>query len=118
MPNQPPVAFVAAPSEPAGLEIRVNFGVFAGREATAAELDELGRAVLGEVKQVAIVSESRHEMDSESEASIHQVRIEVPWAALPVDESERSLLCDLLVSAAERWARACSESRHADVVEL
>src|SRR4030095_1196819 len=36
------IAF-AVDEPPAGLEIRINFGVFAGRDATTAELEELGR---------------------------------------------------------------------------
>ena len=36
------IAF-AIEQEPTGLEIRVNFGVFAGRDATTAELEELGK---------------------------------------------------------------------------
>ncbi len=47
------IAFVAT-AEPEALEIRVNFGVFAGREATAAELDELAHALrpaVGEMRR-------------------------------------------------------------------
>ena len=39
-----PIAFVARAATAPELEIRINFGVFAGREATPAELDALGRA--------------------------------------------------------------------------
>ena len=41
--SQPAFAFVADREEPPGVEIRVNFGVYAGREATAAEIEELAR---------------------------------------------------------------------------
>ncbi|MDQ4095691.1 MAG: hypothetical protein M3174_05765, partial [Actinomycetota bacterium] len=61
MSESPPIAFATSPDRPA-LEIRVNFGVFAGRDATPAELDELARALLAEVGEVSIVAEQRHEV--------------------------------------------------------
>jgi len=39
------IAF-AVDQDPSGLEIRVNFGVFAGRDATSAELEELGKLLV------------------------------------------------------------------------
>ena len=45
-----------------GVEVRVNFGVFAGRRATPAEIDELAKALLPKVGEVAIVAEERHEI--------------------------------------------------------
>ena len=55
----------------------MNFGVFAGRAATPAEIDRLAEWLLDEVGEVSIVSEERHEIDTHGEAVIHQVRIEV-----------------------------------------
>src|SRR5690242_10121452 len=46
------IAF-AAEQEPSGLEIRINFGVFAGRDATTAEIEELGRLLLPEAGEVS-----------------------------------------------------------------
>ena len=43
------IAFATRTFEPPGLEIRVNFGVFAGREATPAEIDELAVHLLDKV---------------------------------------------------------------------
>jgi hypothetical protein len=60
------IAFVKE-QEPAGLEIRVNFGIFAGRDATAAELDELGKLLVPEAGEVSIVGEQRHEISEEAE---------------------------------------------------
>ena len=62
---------------PPAIEVRVNFGVFAGREATAAEIDKLAEWLLDEVGEVSIISEERHEIDASVEASVHQVRIEL-----------------------------------------
>lgn len=106
-----------AETEPPPLEIRVNFGVFAGRAATPAEIDELARALIPAVGEVSIVAEDRHEIGEDAEASLHQVRIEVADEHLPypgmVDD-----LTERLVATADRWARACIAERSAEVSEL
>jgi len=112
------MAFCVREVEPPGVEVRVNFGVFAGRGATAAEIDELAKALLPKVGEVAIVAEERHEIGEDSEASLSQVRIEVAPEHLPDDERELDILCGRLVEAAEHWATACIAERHADVAEL
>ena len=114
-----PIAFAATTdAEPPHLEIRINFGVFAGREATPAELDELGRAVIAEVGHVTLVSEHRHELGGQTETSLHQVRMDVPRSSLPDDVVEAEWTGDRLIRLAERWARSCIDSRHAEVIEL
>jgi hypothetical protein len=113
-----PIAFASTAAEPPHLEVRVNFGIFAGREATPAELDELGGAVMGEVEHVTIVSEHRHELGGHTETSLHQVRVEVPHSALPDDAAGAARARDRLIDLAERWARECIGTRHADVIEL
>lgn len=105
-------------TEPPALEIRVNFGMFAGRDATPAELDELAQALLPQVGEVSVVAEHRHEVTEDSEVSLHQVRIEVAGESLPASETERGALAERLVGAAERWAEACFADRHAEVSEL
>ena len=112
------VAFAVHEHEPPGLEVRVNFGMFAGREATPAEIDDLAEQLLEKVGSVSIVSEARHEIDSHSEASIHQVRIEVGPEALPEDRRRREELAGRLIETAERWAGTCIAERHVDVSEL
>jgi hypothetical protein len=115
---EPELAFCVREVEPPGVEVRVNFGVFAGRAATPAEIDDLARALLPRVGEVAIVAEERHEIAEHSEASLNQVRIEVAPDQLPDDEHELDMLCGRLVEAAERWANDCIAERHADVSEL
>jgi hypothetical protein len=100
---------------PPGLEVRVNFGMFAGREATPAEIDELAEQVLEKVPSVSIVSEERHEIDSHSEAAVHQVRIEVGADALPEESRSREELAGRLIETAERWAHACIAERHVEI---
>lgn len=112
------LAFAVHEHEPPALEVRVNFGVFAGREATPAEIDDLAAQLLEKIGSVSIVSEERHEIDSRSEASVHQVRIEVGAESLPDDRSTREELAGRLIETAERWADACIAARHAEVSEL
>jgi hypothetical protein len=109
------LAFAVHGHEPPGLEVRVNFGMFAGREATPAEIDDLAGQLLEKVGSVSIVSEERHEIDSHSEASVHQVRIEVNSDALPEDRSRREELAGRLIETAERWAHACIAERHVEL---
>lgn len=111
------IAF-AAEQEPSGLEIRVNFGVFAGRDATTAEIEELGRLLLPEVGEVSIVGEERHEISEGSEVVVHQVRVAIPPERVPEDQGAKRDFCERLVTLSEIWARQCIHERHADITEL
>jgi hypothetical protein len=113
--NEPVIAFATRTTEPPALEIRVNFGMFAGREATAAEIDDLATDLLDKVGEMAIVAEHRHEISEHSEAALHQVRIEIALSELPNDEHQLDELRGRLVEVAERWARACIADRHVEV---
>ena len=109
------IAFAVHEHEPPALEVRVNFGMFAGREATPAEIDELATQVLEKVGSVSIVSEERHEIDAHSEAAVHQVRIEVGADSLPEERRSREELAGRLIETAERWAGACIADRHVEL---
>ena len=111
------IAF-AVEQEPAGLEIRVNFGVFAGRDATTAELEELGRLLVAEAGEVSIVGEERHDLTEGVEVVVHQVRVAVPPEAVPRDRPSRKEFCTRLVTLAEIWARQCINERGAELTEL
>jgi hypothetical protein len=115
--TEPQLAFCVRDVEPPGVEVRVNFGVFAGRGATPAEIDELAAALLPKVGDVSIVAEERHEIGEDAEALLNQVRIEVSPDHVPNDERELDILCGRLVEAAESWARGCIAERHAEVSE-
>jgi hypothetical protein len=109
------MAFAVHRHDPPGIEVRVNFGVFAGRDATSAEIDRLAEWLLDEVGEVSIISEERHEIDAHGEASVHQVRIEVGPEVLdgePLEEVERRIL-----ERAEHWARLCVAERHAEIAD-
>jgi hypothetical protein len=111
------IAF-AAEQEPTGLEIRVNFGVFAGRDATSAEVEELGKLLVPEAGEISIVSEERHDMSEDVEIVLRQVRIAIPPENVPEDRGERKAFCQRLVTLAEIWARQCINERHAEITEL
>jgi len=88
-------------------ELRINFGVFAGRSATPAEIEQLARLLLPELGDVTIVAEDRRELNAQSETSLYQVCIALSDGA----DIER------VIGVAEAWARAHIEDRHADVVD-
>src|SRR5256886_16141148 len=100
------IAF-AIEQEPAGLEIQVNFGVFGGRDATAAELEELGKLLVPEAGEVSIVAEQRHEISEDAEILLHQVRVSVAPELVPAGPGERKKLCERLVTPAGVPGRQC-----------
>jgi hypothetical protein len=105
-------------TEPAGLELRINFGMFAGRDATPAELEELAKLLVPQVGEVSLVAEQRHEIADGTEVVVHQVRVEIPADRLPSHDDERQELEDKLVATSEFWTRACVAERHAEITEL
>ena len=111
------IAF-AVEQEPAGLEIRVNFGVFAGRDATSAELEELGKLLVPEAGEISIVGEQRHEISEDAEVVLHQVRVSVSPENVPADPDERKEFCERLVTLAEIWARQCIKERSSEISDL
>jgi hypothetical protein len=100
--------FVREHDEP-GIEIRVNFGVFAGRHATPAEIDELAAALRELVPVFAILAEERHEFAGSVEAKVHQVVVEVPRDN---SSAEPEFLAGQIVHATNGWALDCIASRH------
>jgi len=102
MENLAQIAFIDENSD-----IRINFGLFAGREATRAEIDELANALLEEVAAITIVAEQRTIADRDVEASVHQIRVELSED----DDLQRPLLL------AAQWAEACVAERHAEITE-
>jgi hypothetical protein len=98
--TDPTLVFVNA--GPDRVELVVNFGLFAGRDATPAEIDRLAEALLPDVEPLEIVCEQRYEFDREREAKIYQVRIGV------TDDGE---LRESLLETVEEWVRDCIADR-------
>ncbi|HET8751260.1 MAG TPA: hypothetical protein VFM43_01890 [Gaiellaceae bacterium] len=107
--DEPAISRFVREHEEPGIEIRVNFGVFAGRHATPAEIDELAVALRELLPSFAIVSEERHEFGDAVEASVHQVVVEVPQEHAG---DAPDLLAEQIVLAANGWALDCIASRH------
>jgi hypothetical protein len=112
----PSMAFAVHRDDRPAIEVRVNFGVFAGRDATSAEIDRLAQWLLDEVGEMSIISEERHEIDANVEASVHQVRIEVAQG-IPDADVERKALEQRILERAHHWMRQCASDRHAEVAE-
>ena len=109
------MAFAVRRHDPPAIEVRVNFGVYAGREATPAEIDRLAEWLLDEIGDVSIIAEDRHEIDAHVEASVHQVRIEVAADRTPGPGPARDELERRLLERAEHWARLCMAERQAQI---
>ena len=103
---EPPTVFVTEPSTPP-LEVRVNFGLLTGREATPAELDDLAGRLVPLLGSVSLIAEHRQETDGHAEAALHQVRIDLAGG-------DRA---DEVVAIAEEWLENCFDSRHAEVAD-
>lgn len=81
----------------------VNFGVYAGREATIAEVERLGTELLERVSSLEVVCERRESFGPDRRAELYQVRVELPGH----DPAEASAL----VPAVEAWAQDCMSER-------
>ena len=123
--DEPAISLLVRKHDEPGLEIRVNFGVFAGRHLTPAEIEELALALREYASFFAIVSENRHEFADAVEASVHQVVVEVPHESHAGSADgkaagsrqktwgeEPELLAEQIVHAANGWALECIASRH------
>src|SRR5207244_7919394 len=55
----------------------VNFGLFAGREATRLEMERLAKRLLRTLATVTVCAERRLEASRHSLAELHQVRVEI-----------------------------------------
>jgi hypothetical protein len=96
-------ALVAARESDGALELVVNFGIFAGRDATAAEVERLARALLDDLESVEIVCEHRYEFDREREGSVYQVKVRLP--------REGEARAGELAEKTEAWASDCIADR-------
>jgi hypothetical protein len=112
--TEPSLAFRVEDHDRPALEVRVNFGVFAGRNATQAEIDDLAHVLHDVVASFAVVAEERHEFGGQREAALRQIVIEVEpeFSGEDVD-----VLAERIVARAEAWARDSIRSR-SDLGEL
>jgi hypothetical protein len=109
--KEPAIALRVREHEEPAVEVRINFGVFAGRTVTPAEIDELAGALRDLVPQFAILAEDRHEFGDSVEASVHQVVVAVPREQVG---AEPDVLAERIVLAANGWALDCIAARSGD----
>ena len=107
--DDPAISLLVRKHDDPGIEVRVNFGVFAGRHATPAEIDELAAALSDFMPEFSIVSEERHEFGGDVQAALHQVVVEVPHERAG---DEPDFLAGQIVHATNGWALDCIASRH------
>jgi hypothetical protein len=112
---EPSIALHVREHDEPACEIRVNFGVFAGRSVTPAEIDDLASELRNWVDSFSIVAEDRHEFGAAVEASVHQVVVEVSREF--AGERPESL-CTELVAVADEWAQSCIAARSVDLADL
>jgi hypothetical protein len=110
-----PILVFASASDDRGLELRVNFGILAGREATPAEIDQLAQQLLPKIDRVTIVSEQRYEIGTDAEGTVHQVRVTIEPDQLPDSDDKLAELRGRLLELTEQWARTCFADRHAPI---
>jgi hypothetical protein len=108
-----PVAFATSDRTSPAIQIRVNFGIVAGREATPAEIDTLARNLLQIVKDVSIIAEQHYEIGHGGEAVVHLINVEVDLKDLRDSSVDVGVVTSELIDAATHWAEACAEERHA-----
>jgi hypothetical protein len=101
---QPVITWETRPAP--ALELTVNFGVFAGREASRREIERLSHVLLGLVPSVSIAAEHRFEVGVDAAVALHQVRVEVANDALPTDVDVEALRTRI-AETAEQWLESC-----------
>jgi hypothetical protein len=103
--SRPELVFLS-PTADGVAELVVNFGVYAGREATPAEVERLARTYLADVDPLEVVCEQRYEFAGGAEATVYRIRVSAPRAG---DRAEE------LREAVAAWAADCIDERRPPV---
>jgi hypothetical protein len=114
--TEPVAAYV---SQESPLELTVNFGIFAGREAFRDDVDRLGEALLALVSGVTLFAGRRYEFaPGAAEVAAYEVEIRFPTFILPTEPAEHEALVDKLLETVGLWARDCAASPPAEGEDL
>lgn len=105
--REPAVVFAPDVRELPAVELCVNFGLLAGREVSAAEVEQLAAQLLMRVARVSIVSERRFELGEAGGGAVHQLRIQVTPGAVGLEQHDLAELRGRLMEITERWLDAC-----------
>ena len=116
MDTEPIAAYV---SQESPLELTVNFGIFAGREAFRDDVDRLGEALLALVSGVTLFAGRRYEFaPGAAEVTAYEVEIRFPSSIVPAEAAKQEALVDQLVETASLWARDCAARPPAEGEDL
>jgi hypothetical protein len=99
------------------MQFLVNFGVFAGREATRLETERLAKRLLRTLPTVTVCAERRLEASGHSLAELHQVRVEID-RELPDGEEDVESLRLQLAAEIEQWAADCLTGIGGELTEV
>ena len=111
--------FAAYVSQESPLELTVSFGILAGREASRADVDSLGEALLALVSGVTLFAGRRYEFSrGAAEVAAYEVKIQFPASLLPTEPAEVGALIEKLLAAVDHWARDCAASPPAEGEDL
>jgi hypothetical protein len=111
------LVFVFRGDPDVAIEIRVNFGLFGGRDVTGWEIERLAPWLLDEVDAFTAIAEHRHQIGRTAQGAIHQVRIEIAKEHAPETDAERRDLEQRLVERLDHWVRGCFADRHNELNE-
>ena len=108
-----PVAAYVSHDSP--LQLTVNFGIVAGRDASRADIDRLGEMLLALVSGVTLFAGHRYEFaQGAAELVANEVTIQFPPYILPTEEAELEPLVDTLLETLRRWALDCAATPPAE----
>jgi hypothetical protein len=106
-------------SQESPLQLSVNFGLFAGRDASHDDIDKLGEALLGLVSGVTLFAGRRYEFShGTAEVAAYEVEIRFPNYILPTDSTEHDALVRNLLETATVWAHECAATPPAEGEDL
>jgi hypothetical protein len=115
--NVDPIAAYVSNESP--LELTVNFGIFAGRETSRADIDRLGEMLLALVSGATLFSGRRYEFAQDAaESAAYEVKIQFPPFILPTEKGELEPLVEMLLETVRRWARDCAATPPAEGEDL
>lgn len=89
------------------VEIVVNFGILAAREASRDEVDRLAETLLPIVHAVTVFAGRRYEFATGSaEVAGYEVCVWFQPHTLPDDDAQRGALLERVLAEVDAWARA------------
>ena len=103
--SRPPAAVPLDRFERPEIAVLVNFGLLAGREPSAAEIERLAERLLAEVERATIKREQRLDVGDRLNAFLQEVVIEIPDDAAPA--AHRPVLRERVIGTASEWVAEC-----------